>query len=67
MGVGTVASRELSLRNLKKIFPAIGGLADDETVTEIMVVCASDGSVLVFFEKRGVLYEMTARRAWIRT
>ena len=63
MGVGTVASRELSLRNLKKIFPAIGGLADDETVTEIMVVCASDGSVLVFFEKRGVLYEMTARRA----
>ena len=55
-----VATRELSLGSLKSIFPVIGDLTDDETVTEIMVVC-NRGAVTVFFEKQGVLYEMQAR------
>ena len=52
---------ELELKSLRNVFPAIGDLIDDETVTEIMVVCARGGQVLVFFEKRGVLHEMEAR------
>ena len=52
---------ELELKSLRNVFPAIRDLIEDETVTEIMVVCARGGQVLVFFEKRGVLHEMAAR------
>ena len=52
---------ELELKSLRNVFPAIGGLIEDETVTEIMVVCARGGEVLVFFERRGVLHRMEAR------
>ena len=52
---------ELELKSLRNVFPAIGELIEDETVTEIMVVCARRGQVLVFFERRGVLHEMEAR------
>ena len=60
MGIAGAGSGQLKLQSLKSIFPVIGDLVDDETVTEIMVVCGR-GGVLVFFEKRGVLYEMQAR------
>ena len=52
---------ELELKSLRNVFPAIGDLIEDETVTEIMVVCGRRGQVLVFFERRGVLHEMEAR------
>ena len=52
---------ELELKSLRNVFPAIGELIEDETVTEIMVVCGRRGQVLVFFERRGVLHEMEAR------
>ena len=52
---------ELKLSSLRKVFPPIKELIDDETVTEIMVVCARSGQVLVFFERRGVLHRLEAR------
>lgn len=66
MGVAAVTGAgggELTLKSLRNVFPAIGDLIEDETVTEVMVVCARGGEVLVFFEKRGVLHRMEAAGA----
>ncbi len=60
-GVAGAGGGELKLTSLRNVFPAIGDLIEDETVTEIMVVSARTGEVLVFFEKRGVLHQMQAR------
>ncbi len=61
MGVSGAAGGELTLGSLRNVFPAIKDLIGDETVTEIMVVCARGGEVLVFFERRGVLHRLEAR------
>jgi pilus assembly protein CpaF len=61
LGVTGACGGELTLTSLRNVFPAIRDLIADETVTEIMVVCAGGGEVLVFFEKRGVLHQMAAR------
>ncbi|MCY4634348.1 MAG: ATPase, T2SS/T4P/T4SS family [Acidobacteria bacterium] len=63
MGVSGAAGGELTLTSLRNVFPAIKDLIGDETVTEIMVVCARGGEVLVFFERRGVLHRLEARGA----
>ena len=49
---------ELKLSSLRTVFTPIRDLIDDETVTEIMVVCGRGGEVLVFFERGGVLHRM---------
>ena len=60
---------ELSLSSLNEIFPWIRALTDDESVTEIMVVCARSvdairgDAVRVFFERRGELHGMSAKGA----
>ena len=54
---------ELKLSALRKVFPPIKELIDDEAVTEIMVVCGRVGQVLVFFERQGVLHKMEATQA----
>ncbi len=51
---------ELKLSSLRTVFPGIANLIEDETVTEIMVVCGRGGEVLVFFERAGVLHRMEA-------
>ena len=53
---------QLSLRSLHNIFPWITKLVDDETVTEIMVVCSRSTSldappVLMFYEQAGALHQ----------
>ena len=60
------------MRTLQKSFPWIADLIDDESVTEIMVVCAAPGEppdgapVRVFFERRGALHRMDAKGATSR-
>ena len=61
MAVTGAGGGELELTSLRNVFPAIKDLIGDETVTEIMVVSAPAGEVLVFFEKRGVLHQMEVR------
>ena len=60
---------QLSLRSLHNIFPWITELVDDESVTEIMVVCSrltgpDDPAVLLFYEQAGALHQrpLDARR-----
>lgn len=56
-------SSVLKLSSLRKLFPPIRDLIDDQTVTEIMVVCGPGGQVLVFFERQGTLHRLEARAA----
>ncbi len=54
-------SEQLSLRSLRVIFPWIAELVDDDSVTEIMVLCARPGAagdqVLLFYEQAGELHQ----------
>ena len=57
---------QMSLASLQSIFPWIRDLTEDDSVTEIMIVCTQPsvaprvGPVLVFFERGGDLFRLSA-------
>ena len=51
-----VSTDALDLHRLAQLLPAIRNLVGDDSVTEIMITCHPTRGVLVFFEKKGLLY-----------
>ena len=60
-------SQQLSLRSLRTIFPWISDLVDDDSITEIMILCRRPGrsgdAVLMFYEKAGDLHQLPVPEA----